>query len=261
MPILTDNGQVQLAINALRRMALARTLAEPTLTTLNGREAQFRAGGQFPVPVVVAGAGSAGVQGVSFVPFGIELVFTPFIVDRDHIRLNVAAQVSTRSAELSGTTGSDSVSGINDRNFSTTVELRDGQTLAVAGLIQNNYGGESDRVPFLGDLPLIGRAAAFDRVSAGEQELLILITPELVKPIEVYEAPAIPGSDVFEPGDIEFYLHGHMEGVTATDARSPVRTDIARLERYYQCCDKYIVGPNGYQCGRFQTGQTVGGRK
>ena len=254
MPVLLDNGQVQLAIHALRQLSLARTLAEPTLTTLNGRKARFHAGGQFPVPVVT-GFTDAGLQGVTFVPFGVQLNFTPYITDGDRIRLEIYAEVSVRDEALATAIGGDAeaggtqVPGLESRNFETTVELREGQTLAVAGLIQNNFGGKADRVPFFGDLPLIGRGAAFDRLSAGEQELVILITPELVRAIDPHTAPPLPGSDVFEPDDIEFYLGGRLEGRRPENYRSQVRTDFQKQENFVHCEDIYIIGPHGYSCG------------
>jgi len=250
-----DNGQFLAAINALRTQQLARTLAEPNLTTLHGRTARFQAGGQFPVPVVT-GFASGGLQGVTFVPFGVQLRFTPYIVDRDLIRLQVAANVSTRDESLgtniggSAAAGGTNVAGINTRNFTTTLELREGQTLAVAGLIQGNFGASTDRVPLWGDLPFVGMTGGFNRTSAAEQELVILITPELVEPLNACETPSLPGSDIFEPGDIEFYLYNRLESRRTEDYRSPVRTDFARQMRYHHCEDEFIIGPSGptYGC-------------
>ena len=156
LPAVIDNGKIALAINALRTLDFARTLAEPNLVTLNGQPASFQAGGEFPVPVVT-GFTAAGLQGVSFVPFGVQLNFTPTITDKDRIRLNVTADVSTKDLSSSATVNGTSVPGLNTRNFRTTVELREGQTLAVAGLIQTNFGADATRVPFFGDLPVIGR--------------------------------------------------------------------------------------------------------
>jgi len=251
-----DNGQVELAINALRTLNLSRTLAEPNLTALNGRTASFSAGGQFPVPVVT-GFTASGLQGVAFVPFGVQLEFTPFVVDRDKIRLRVAAEVSTRDESLGasiGGAGGTSVPGLNSRDFQTTVELREGQTLAVAGLIQRNFGASSDRVPWWGDLPFIGATGGVNRTSAGEQELVILITPELVHPLEACKTPPLPGSDIFEPTDLEFFLHNRLESRRSRDFRSPVRTDHYRLKYGEKCGeDLLIIGPSGYSygcCGR-----------
>jgi pilus assembly protein CpaC len=132
------------------------------------------------------------------------------------------------------------------RNFQTTVELREGQTLAVAGLIQNRLGANSNRVPFFGDLPLVGRLAAFDRIGTEEQELVILTTPELVHPMEPKCIPPLPGSDLFEPGDLEFYLCGRLESRRSYDYRSPVMPDMGRMVRYRHCEQLYIAGPHGH---------------
>jgi pilus assembly protein CpaC len=243
---LMDNGQVFAAISALRTLSFARTLAEPNLVTTNGQTASFQAGGRFPVPTIT-GATFTGLQGVAFVPFGVQLSFIPYITDKDRIRLIINSEVSVRDLQATTTIGSTAVPGINTRNFSTTVELREGQTLAVAGLIQNSFGGESDRVPFFGDLPLIGRFAAFDRSSYSEQELVVLVTPELVRPYDnPHQVPDLPGSDLFEPGDLEFYLLGRLESRRAIDYRSTVRTDIHRMIRYRHCEDIFIQGPHGH---------------
>ncbi len=249
-----DNGQVLLAVNALRTLRLAKTLAEPNLVTLNGHPANFQAGGRFPVPII-GGFTNNGLQGVAFVPFGVQLQFTPYVVDRDRVRLSVNAEVSTRDEALGtsiggGGAGGTAVSGLSTRNFTTTVELREGQTLAVAGLIQNNFGSDTDRVPFWGDLPLIGWTGGFNRTSSGEQELVILITPELVHPLEACQTPNVPGSDVFEPGDLEFYLGNRLESRRTRDWRSSVRTDYHRIRAGDKFCDdQFIIGPAGPSYG------------
>jgi pilus assembly protein CpaC len=248
LPVSLDNGQINLAINALRTLNYAKSLAEPNLVALNGQTATFQAGGQFPVPVTT-GYTSGGLQGVNFIPFGVQLNFTPYITDKDRIRLNVAASVSARDITSGTSIGGGFVSGLNTRTFQTTVELREGQTLAVAGLIQNNMGTDASRIPFLGDLPILGRFGSFDRTSAGEQELVVLITPELVHPMDAKEVPPLPGSDLFEPSDVEFYLLGRLESRRSYDYRSPVMNDIGRMSRYHRCEQLYIFGPSGFQYG------------
>ncbi|HAY79923.1 MAG TPA: secretion system protein [Planctomycetaceae bacterium] len=257
MTALLDNGQIPLAIHALRTLNLSRTLAEPNLTTLNGRPARFQAGGRFPVPVVATGTGGGNnLQGVQFVPFGVQLEFTPFIVDRDRVRLQISAEVSTRDESLgtnvggSAGAGGTSVSGLNTRNFENTVELREGQTLAVAGLIQNNFGSSSDRIPLWGDLPLLGATGGYHRTSSNEQELVILVTPELVHPLEANETPPVPGADVFEPTDIEFYLGNRLESHRSRNYRATVRTDYHKLRRVEKACeDIFIIGTGGQTYG------------
>jgi pilus assembly protein CpaC len=240
-----DNGRVNVAISALRELNYARSLAEPVLTTLNGQEATFQAGGEFPVPIVT-GYTQSGLQGVNFVPYGVQLRFTPFVTDKDRIRLNVRAEVSTRDVAGGANINGTGVPGLNTRNFQTTVELREGQTLAVAGLLQTNLGADAARIPFLGDLPVVGKLFGLDHSSYGEQELVVLVTPELVHPMDKHEVPPLPGSDVFEPSDVEFYILGRLESRRSMDFRSAVRTDCARQKAYYRCEDTYIFGPHGH---------------
>jgi pilus assembly protein CpaC len=245
LPAVLDNGQINLAISALKNLTYARSLAEPNLVAMNGQTATFLAGGQFPVPVV-SGFTFAGLQGVQFIPFGVQLAFTPYITDKDRIRLNVSAVVSVREPGTGAQVSGSFVPGLNTRNFSTTVELREGQTLAVAGLIQNNLGAESQRIPFLGDIPFLGHLTGLTRSSAGEQELVVLITPELVHPMEPKQLTSLPGSDLFEPSDLEFYLLGRIESRRGYDYRSPVMTDVHRMFRYHKCEQLYLAGPSGH---------------
>lgn len=242
-----DMGQVRLAIEALRQMNLSRTLAEPNLVAMNGQPADFQAGGQFPIPVLSSGgAGGNNLQGVSFVPFGVQLQFTPFIQDRDVIRLQMNAEVSTRDESLGTNIGGGDVSGLNSRNFSTTVQLRSGQTIAVAGLLQTNFGASTERIPFWGDLPIIGATGGVNRTSSGEQELVILVTPHLVAPVDSCQIPTLPGSDVHEPTDIEFFIANRLESRRTRDHRSSVRTDFARQKRAEGCCpEQFMVGEVG----------------
>ena len=247
-----DMGQVSLAVEALRRLNLSRTLAEPNLITMNGQPADFQAGGRFPVPVISSGAGGNGqnLQGVNFVPFGVQLQFTPYVQDRDVIRLQLNAEVSTRDESLGtaigGSNSGTQVSGLNSRNFATTVKLKSGQTIAVAGLLQTNYGASSDRVPFWGDLPIIGATGGVNRTSSGEQELVILVTPYLVAPDDACDVGSLPGSDVHEPTDIEFYIANRLESRRSRDFRSSVRTDHARQKRAENCLpERYMIGQVG----------------
>ena len=248
---LLDGGDLDIKIEALRQLSLSRTLAEPNLVTINGQTASFQAGGQFPIPVLSSGgAGGDNLQGVQFIPFGVQLQFTPTIQDRDVIRLQLNADVSTRDESV-GTTvggagGGTAVSGLDSRNFSSTVELRSGQTLAVAGLLQTNFGSSSSRVPFLGDLPLIGPLTGSNGTSAAEQELVILVTPELVSPKDLRQVARLPGDNVYEPTDVEFFLSNRLESRRSKDFRSPVRTDFVKQQLPDRCCpDQFIIGSSG----------------
>ncbi|MGO9443379.1 MAG: hypothetical protein ACLPXB_01230, partial [Thiobacillaceae bacterium] len=253
LPTAIDNGNVLMAIQALRTLNFARSLAEPNLTTLNGKPANFQAGGSFPIPTSVVLPGGA-AQSVTYQNFGVSLQFVPYITDRDRIRLQLNASVSTPSTATTEVSGAQVPSQITQRQFNTTVELREGQTLTVAGLIQNNFSGTSNRVPLWGDLPIIGRTGGLDSLSSGEQELVVLVTPVLVHPLDMCKTPALPGSDVFEPGDVEFYLLGHLEGRRSEDYRTSVRTDFRRQERWITCDDYFIIGPHGPTYGCCKSG-------
>ncbi len=251
---LIDNGRVDLAIQALRNINLARTLAEPTLVALNGQQAHFTAGGQFPVPIVT-GATATGLQGIDFVNFGVQLSFVPLVYDKDRIRLQLQASVSTRDPGIGsnfgtggggGASGNGFVPGLDTRDISTTVEMREGQTLAIGGLIQTNLGGDTTRIPLLGDLPFLGNLFRTSHTSYGETELVLLVTPELTHPLEPNEIPPLPGSDYFEPNDCEFFLHGKLESSRSYDYRSPVMSDCERMKAYKRCEIRYFLGPRGF---------------
>jgi pilus assembly protein CpaC len=249
---ILDNGRVSLAIDALRNVNLARSLAEPNLVTLNGRPAFFQAGGEFPVPVVT-GATAVGLQGVQFVPFGVQLNFIPYISDKDRIQLQLNATVSVRDVGTGANFGTGAtannttfVPGLTTRTVSTTVQMREGQTLAIAGLLQTNLGNDTTRVPLFGDIPFGGQLFRVDRSNASESELVLLVTPELVHAMEPKEVPPLPGSDVFEPGDLEFYLLGRLESRRPYDYRSPVMSDPARMCAYRRCELLYFAGPHGH---------------
>jgi len=259
LPARLDGGNILLAINALKNLSLARSLAEPNLVTMNGRVASFLAGGEFPVPVVT-GATAVGLQGVSFIPFGVQLRFTPVITDRDRVRLTLNGTVSTRDNATSANIGGANVPSLNVRTFQTTVELREGQTIAIAGLIQSNLGSDATRVPFLGDIPFLGRAFASDRTSCAEQELVVLITPELVHPLERHELKPLPGTEMISPSDVEFYLCSQMlskRGLSGTVQPASaigdhiLPTPVPALtaddpKRRQQIEEKLLIGQPGY---------------
>lgn len=246
--LLVNRGDFDLAINALKQMNLARSLAEPNLVTLNGQPAQFQVGGQFPVPQL-SGFTGAGLQGVEFIPFGVQLQFTPNVTDNDRIRLNLQATVSTRTDDTTNIGGAN-IAGLNSRNFQSTVELREGQTLAIAGLIQSNLGASSFRVPFLGDIPFFGRLFSSDDTSYDEQELMVLVTPYLVNPIDQAIKPLpVPGSDYYEPDDLEFFMRGRLTGRIPEDFRTPARTTLKQIKAFRRIEQEFIIGQPGHVNG------------
>ena len=198
------------------------------------------------VPIGGLGSGSIGaVQGVQYVPFGVQLSYTPFITDRDRIRLHLQANISTRDIGIGTQIGGGNVAGLNTRNVNTTVELRQGETLAIAGLIETNLAAQASRVPFFGDLPYLSALTGSQRVQAGEKELVIFITPELTRPLDPGQMPPLPGSEILDPGDYEFYLLGRLEG-HCRDYRSPIRTDWSRIRQFQTIEAGSLAGPSGY---------------
>lgn len=208
-----SGGEFTVVMKALRQNNVASILAEPNLVTLSGHEANFQSGGEFPVPVAQQGGG-AGNNSVEFKPFGVQLSFVPYVEDDGVIRLYVAPEVSTvdESLSVSLIAGGSPVPGVRTRNASTTVELHEGQTLAIAGLLNNEKNGLTKRVPLLGDLPYVGPWFSNTSHDVIEQELLVAVTPYLVSPMDSCQQPALPGSDVTEPTDLEFYLLNRIEG-------------------------------------------------
>jgi pilus assembly protein CpaC len=240
---------VSLAMSALSTNSYSKILAEPNLVTLSGRPASFIAGGEFAVPVVVGIEGAAAAT-TNFRGFGTQITFLPTVIDKDRIRLMVSPSVSGIDAGLTV----DGIPGLTTRAVTTTVDLREGQWLAIAGLIQDDQAGSKSRVPWLGDIPIVDVLFSKRDISRGETELIILVSPELVHPLEPDEAPLIlPGMEVTEPGDAQFFLYGNYEGNPACHHRSTVwnlqmrRAMTAKHRERYQATQQfYIHGNHGF---------------
>jgi pilus assembly protein CpaC len=229
---------------------MARILAEPNLVALSGHEASFLAGGEFPVPVAQGSAiGGVGNTTVQFKEFGVQLNFVPQILDDDVIRLEVRPEVSTIDESL-GTTlviGGLPTPGINTRRVHTTVQMREGESLALAGLLQVALDANTNRIPGLGDLPYIGPMFSNTSHKRVEKELLVLVTPYLVSPLDCHQIPSLPGAEIEDPNDLELYFLSRIEGRTGQGFRSTTAWDdplhlvrIMKLERDHVC------GPTGF---------------
>jgi pilus assembly protein CpaC len=183
--ILGLSGAV--VIDALEAKGFAKTLAEPTLVALSGETATFLAGGEFPVPVAQSGsgggAGGTNAITVEFKPFGVSLGFTPTVLGDGTINLVVEPEVSAIDPAASITLNGVSIPGLRTRRASTTLELRDGESFAIAGLLQEDFETNVDQVPLLGSIPILGALFRSTEFQKGESELLIVVTPRLVRPI------------------------------------------------------------------------------
>lgn len=240
---LVNQGDFRMAVNALSQMGMARTLAEPNLVALNGQVARFQAGTDIAVQNLAGGQGVV-LNGFSQVFAGITLSFTPLITERDRVRLQLVAQVGSQT----GTTAAGP--NITQRTVQTTVELRDSQTLAVAGLLSTNYNNTAAGMPFLGNVPVLGRLFRQDTTSTTENELMIIVTPQLVHPLECDEVQPMPGDDTFEPSDVEFFVKGRLESLRSEDYRDGARTTWDRMKAYRNCEQKFILGQHGHSDGR-----------
>ncbi|MCC1492255.1 type II and III secretion system protein family protein [Cognatishimia sp. F0-27] len=206
--------EIGILLEALESKGVVRTLAEPNLTALSGQEATFLAGGEFPIPV----AQDEGTISIEFKPFGVELNFIPRVVDGELINLELATAVSSLDFTQTFQFESISVPAFSKREAKTTVELRDGESFAIAGLLQDDFRDLNGQVPWLGDVPVLGalfRSAEYER---SQSELVIIITPHLVTPTRG-EALALPTDRVRPPTEKELFLYGRVSG----DTQRPVK--------------------------------------
>ena len=211
------------ALDSLEDKGLAKTLAEPTLVALSGEKASFLAGGEFPIPVVQGGGGVGGSGQsitIEFKPFGVSLGFTPTILADGVINMIVEPEVSSIDPNNSIILNDITIPGLQTRRASTTLELRDGESFAIAGLIRQDFRTTVRQVPLLGSIPIIGslfRSSGFQR---GETELLIVVTPRLVQPIRPNQV-ALPTERVGEPTELDLFLLGRTDN--AVPAIPPVQ--------------------------------------
>ena len=203
-----SDGSFNLILRAMMNNGSAKILAEPNLVTLSGQPATFLSGGEFAVPTVV-GVGGAQAATTSFKGFGTSIAFTPTVVDKDRIRLQVSPTFST----LNRDNAVNGIFGLDTRGVTTTVDMREGQVLAIAGLLQEQQNGTIRRIPFLGDIPGLGVLFSDKSMSRDETELIVLVSPELVHALDPEHAPQIlPGMEVTEPTDKDFFYYGDIEG-------------------------------------------------
>ena len=205
--------QVGILLEALEQKGVVRFLAEPNLVALSGQEAKFLAGGEYPVPV----AQSSDQISVEFKPFGVELSFIPRVVDKDIINLELKAAVSAIDPSNSIALGNGvEISAFTRRETSTTVEMRDGESFAIAGLLTDEFTDNSSQLPWIGDVPILGalfRSAAYSR---NQTELVIIITAHLVTPTRG-DALALPTDRIKPPTEKDLFLYGR----TSEGARTP----------------------------------------
>ncbi|MEY1554744.1 type II and III secretion system protein family protein [Yoonia sp. R2331] len=197
--------EVGILLEALEARGVVRTLAEPNLTALSGQEAKFLAGGEYPVPV----SQTDGAVSIQYKPFGVEMVFTPRVVDGDIINLELVAAVSSIDATNGVTINGFTIDAFKRRETSTTVEMRDGESFAIAGLLQDDFTDLNGQVPWVGDIPVLGSLFRSAQYSRQQTELVIIVTPHLVTPTRG-EALALPTDRVQPPSEKDLFLFGRV---------------------------------------------------
>jgi len=208
---LNNGMSIDMLVTALETKGLLRRLAEPNLIALSGDSARFLAGGEFPVPVASSPNGNFQTVTIEFKKFGVELAFVPTVLSRGVINLRIEPSVSeldfTNAVTIAGTT----IPALTRRDARTTVELRDGQSFAIAGLLQTRNQQDISQLPWIGSVPVLGALFRSSSYQQHETDLVIIVTPRLV-------APAAPGQNLASPldsrlpaNDVDFFLNGQME--------------------------------------------------
>jgi pilus assembly protein CpaC len=198
-------------IDALKEEGLLKVLAEPTLITLSGKTANFLAGGEFPIPVPQSTGGGGTTITIDYKPFGVGLNFTPTVLSNKKINMLVAPEVSDLDFSNALTTSGFVVPAITTRRVSTVIELADGQSFAIAGLLKDDVREIVSKFPILGDIPILGALFRSTNFRRNETELIVIVTPHLVKPLDMAKQ-TMPTDQYVEPDDFEFYLLGNLEG-------------------------------------------------
>ena len=219
--VTIGNTALEVLFSALETKGLVRTLSEPNLTTLSGQQASFLAGGEYPIPV---SDGDGGVT-IEYKPFGVELTFTPRVVDGDVINLDMIAAVSGLDPSIVVQAAGFSVNAFRRREAQTTVEMRDGESFAIAGLLEDDFQDNIRQLPWLGDIPVLGMLFRSANYQRDQSELVIIVTPHLVTPVRG-EALALPTDRIRPPTESEFFLLGQ----SARAPRSGGAGEVARQD-------------------------------
>jgi pilus assembly protein CpaC len=205
--ILMGGVSVDLLVEALEERGLARSLAEPNLVALSGQTSSFLAGGEFPVPV----AGDNDSVTVDFKKFGVSLAFTPTVGRNGLIHLDIKPEVSEIDYSAAVTINDITIPGLKVRRADSTLELRDGQSFVIAGLLQASRSATRQRVPWLGEVPVLGNLFRSTAYSRNETDLVIIVTPHIVDPLTAGAEPTTPYDRARAGSDMELFLSGQAE--------------------------------------------------
>jgi pilus assembly protein CpaC len=213
-----DNGATWTGlIDALKQDGLVKILAEPNLIAMSGQQAEFLAGGEFPIPVPQEN----GSITIAYKRFGVGLTFKPTVLSGEKISIQVEPEVSELDFSTAVQFSGFVVPGLSTRRAATTIELGDGQSFAIAGLLKETVRDAVQKFPLLGDIPVLGMLFRSKSFQKNETELVIVVTPRLVRPVDGSQL-SLPTDNYIEPNDAEFYLMGFMEGGGHRESSEPV---------------------------------------
>lgn len=204
-------------VDALENKGYARTLAEPNLVALSGDTASFLAGGEYPIPVYGGDTGSIAVE---YRPFGVSLGFTPTVIDGDLINLEMEAESSAIDSSITIQNQGIEFNGFSTRRAKTTIELKDGDSFAIAGLLQDDFRDNATQIPWVGDVPVLGTLFKSTGFQRSQTELVIIVTAYLVNPVKE-DVISMPGERLRVPSERELFLFGKLEAL-----RDPVARDV-----------------------------------
>lgn len=226
-------NQLDVFISALETKGLVRRLAEPNLIALSGDRAQFLAGGEIPIPISGQTTNGAPQITVSYKEFGVRLAFTPTVLANGRIHLQLEPEVSDIDPSLSVAVGGGiSVPGLTKRSAQTSVELQDGQSFAIAGLLQTQSNRSIDQFPWLGSIPVLGTLFRSTQFQERESELVVIVTPHLVRPGRPGDLIATPLDQTLPSNDIDLFVNGRLE--------------LRRNMREFVATNGIKVGPHGH---------------
>jgi pilus assembly protein CpaC len=221
--LVGEGYSIDVAIDALEDRGMARRLAEPNLIARSGETASFLAGGEFPIPV----SEEDGKITVTYKKFGVGLDFTPTVLSDGLIALDIEPEVSSIDTTASYRVGNIAIPGFTVRRARTSVDLKSGQSFMIAGLLQSENDVITQRVPGLGQIPVLGVLFSSKAYQRRETDLVIIITPHLVKPIDPSKKVATPADQTAPPTEAEFFLGNVDEVATGATARAPRVTQAA----------------------------------
>ena len=236
-------ANLEIFLQALAENQYLRILANPTLVALSGEQADFLAGGEFPIPVVQSGGGTAAGNAITiqYKEFGVRLSFRPVVLGDGGIRLRAMQEVSQLTNVGAVVIQGFEVPALVTRRAEATMELKTGQSFAMAGLLQRTDNAVNSHIPGLGDLPVLGPLFRSVRYQQQETELVILVTASLVEPMSLANTPPLPGTTHTAPNDWELYVEGRLQ------SKQPPVLDPASAQWLKEVGLDQLVGPGAWE--------------